>query len=52
MVKLLGGETYEVRHPEVVALGKTRMIIVDPETDAMAICALLHITSIQTAQAG
>ena len=50
VIRLSGGETYEVRHPENVALGKARIVIVDPETDRMAVCSLLHVTSIQTLQ--
>jgi hypothetical protein len=50
-IRLSGGETYEIRHPENVALGKARLVIVDPETDRMAVCSLLHITSIETLQA-
>ena len=49
-VRLSGGETCEIRHPENVALGKARLVIVDPETDRMAVCSLLHITSIETLQ--
>jgi len=50
VIRLSGGETYEVRHPENVALGKARIVVVDPETDRMAVCSLLHVTSIQTLQ--
>jgi hypothetical protein len=50
-VQMSGGEVYEVRHPKVVALGRTRMAIMDPDTDRMAVCALLHVTSIRTLQA-
>jgi hypothetical protein len=50
-VQMSGGEVYEVRHPEVAALGKARMAIIDPDSDRMAVCALLHVTSIRTLQA-
>lgn len=49
-VHLSGGETYEVRHPETVALGKQRIVVVDPDSDQMAICSLLHVTSVETLQ--
>ncbi len=49
-VHLSEGETYEVRHPETVALGKQRIVVVDPESDQMAICSLLHVTSVETLQ--
>jgi hypothetical protein len=47
---LSGGEAYEVRHPETVAVGKQRVVVVDPDSDQMAICSLLHVTSIETLQ--
>jgi hypothetical protein len=47
---LSGGVVYKVRHPETVAVGKQRLVVVDSETDQMAVCSLLHLTSIQTAQ--
>lgn len=50
VIHLSGGEKYEVRHPENVALGKVRMVIVDPDTDRMAVCSLLHVTSVETLQ--
>ncbi len=50
VLHLSGGESYEVRHPETVAIGKNRVIVVDPETDKMAICALLHVTSVESLQ--
>jgi hypothetical protein len=45
-----GGEAYEVRHPETVAVGKQRLVVVNPESDQMAICSLLHVTSVETLQ--
>jgi hypothetical protein len=47
---LSGGEAYEVRHPETVAVGKQRLVVVNPESDQMAICSLLHVTSVETLQ--
>jgi hypothetical protein len=47
---LSGGELYEVRHPETVAVGKQRLVVVDPDSDRMAICSLLHVTSVETLQ--
>ena len=49
-VHLSGGEAYEVRHPETVAVGKQRLVVVNPESDQMAICSLLHVTSVETLQ--
>jgi hypothetical protein len=49
-VHLSEGESYEVRHPETVALGRQRIVMVDPDSDQMAICSLLHVTSVETLQ--
>jgi hypothetical protein len=49
-LRLSGGETYQVRHPETIAIGKQRLVVVDPESDQMAICSLLHVTSVETLQ--
>ncbi len=49
-VRLSNGEAYQVRHPEVVAVGRNRIAIVDPATDRFAHIALIHINSIQALQ--
>ena len=50
-LQLSSGQVVEVRHPEMAALGKSRIVIFDSETDDMEIVSLLHVTSIRTAQA-
>jgi hypothetical protein len=50
-LRLSNGEVYRVRHPEVVAVGKRRIAVVDPETDHFVHVALVHINSIQAFQA-
>ena len=50
-IRLSNGEVHQVRHPESVALGKNRIIIVDPETDKAVHCALIHVNSISALQA-
>jgi len=49
-IRLSNGEVHQVRHPENVALGKNRIIIVDPETDRAVHCALIHVNSIAALQ--
>jgi hypothetical protein len=49
-VRLSNGETYQVRHPEVLAIGKNKIGIVDPETDRFVHIALIHVNSIQALQ--
>lgn len=51
IVVLSSGQRYEVRHPENVVLTKTKIVIVDPDDDTVAICALLHVASVETKQA-
>ncbi|MEX0818255.1 MAG: hypothetical protein WD070_01640 [Pirellulaceae bacterium] len=50
-IRLSNGEKYEVRHPEMALLLKSRIIIGDAENDRMTICGLIHINSIETLQA-
>jgi hypothetical protein len=50
-VRLSNGEAYQVRHPEVVAIGKNRIAIVDPETDRFVHVALIYVNSIEALQA-
>ena len=47
---LSNGERYEVRHPELVALARTRMAIADPAADRIAHVALVHVNSIAALQ--
>ena len=49
-LRLSNGETYQVRHPEVVAIGRNRIAIVDPNTDRIVHVALVHINSIEALQ--
>ena len=50
-VVMSSGQTHLVKLPENAVLTKTKIVIVDPELDSVAICALLHVTSVQTQQA-
>ena len=45
------GDRYLVKHPDNALLTKTKIVIVNPEDDTIAICALLHVASVQTQQA-
>ena len=50
VIHLLSGETHEVRHPECLAIGKGRIAITDLDADRVAICSLVHVTSIEFLQ--
>ena len=46
------GERHEIRHPECVALGRSRLIITFPEdNDRFVICALIHVNAVEQLQA-
>ncbi|HUY35377.1 MAG TPA: hypothetical protein VMV69_21715 [Pirellulales bacterium] len=51
-IRLSNGEVHEVRHPENAAVGRTRLVIMypDTETDRMVICDLNHINVIEAAR--
>jgi hypothetical protein len=49
-VRMSSGDTHEVRHPEFVILMPSRLVIADPGADRLAICSLLHIAEVRTAQ--
>ena len=50
VIHLSSGEAHEVRHPECLAIGKGRIAITDPEADRVAVCSILHVTSIEFLQ--
>jgi len=39
-----------VRHPEVLAVGRNRMAIYDPETDRFVDAAVVHVNRIEALQ--
>ncbi len=49
-MRLSNGEVYQVRHPEVLAVGKNRMAIIDPATDRFVHVSLVHVNSIEALQ--
>jgi hypothetical protein len=50
-VRMSNGDAFPVRLPDFAILTKTRLIVVDPETDKTVFCALLHIADVQMLQA-
>ena len=51
VLRLSNGDAFQVRHPEVLAIGKNRLAIYDPETDRFSHVALIHVNSIESLQA-
>jgi hypothetical protein len=49
-IHLSSGEMHEVRHPEVAAMGRSLLVLIDPETDRTTTVSLLHVTSAETIQ--
>ncbi len=50
-VRLSNGDVHQVRHPEFAFVLKSTLVIGYPDSDRVAICALLHVASVQTMQA-
>jgi hypothetical protein len=50
VLRLSNGESHEIRHPENLAIGKTKLIVVDPQTDRASHLALIHVNSIEGLQ--
>jgi hypothetical protein len=48
-IRLTNGDKYQVGHPEMALLMKSRLVIALPD-DRMVICPLLHIASVETLQ--
>jgi hypothetical protein len=49
-IRMTNGDVFEVRHPEMALVLKTKVIIGDPENDRSWICSLLHIATIECPQ--
>lgn len=50
-IHLSNGEVHQVRHPECILFGGGTLVIYDRERDCFAICALVHVNSVQFLQA-
>jgi hypothetical protein len=51
IIRLSNGETHEIRRPECLALGKTRVIVGYPDTDRVVHLSLIHVNAIESLQA-
>jgi hypothetical protein len=49
-LRLSNGEIYQVRHPELAAIGRHKMVVVDADTDRVSHIGLIHINSIHAVQ--
>jgi len=50
-LRMTNGDVYEVKHPELAIVLKTRLILADPENDRAWTLSLLHIAAIDAAAA-
>lgn len=50
VLRLSNGEVHEVRHPENLAIGKTRLCVSDPAADRMTHIALIHVNRVEALQ--
>jgi len=55
-IVMSSGESYEVRHPEMALLTRTKLIVgLDPDENGVPgetrMCSLLHITAVEPAKA-
>jgi hypothetical protein len=50
-IRLSNGEIHQIRHPENVAVAKTRLAIAYPEADRIVLCSLVHINSLEAVRA-
>jgi len=51
-IVMSSGESYEVRHPEMAKLMRTKLVVfLDPDEEGVAdrlrLCSLLHITAVE-----
>ncbi|HUQ69875.1 MAG TPA: hypothetical protein VM165_10150 [Planctomycetaceae bacterium] len=46
-VRMSTGERYEVWHPEMALLLKTKLMIAEPDSDRTTICSRLHMSEIE-----
>jgi hypothetical protein len=49
-LRLSNGEIHQVRHPELAAIGRNKMVVVNADTDRVTHIALVQINSIQALQ--
>jgi hypothetical protein len=48
VIRLSNGESHEIRHPECVAITKSKVIVTYPEEDRVVHATLIHVNAIET----
>jgi hypothetical protein len=49
-IRMSNGDVYQVRYPSFAVLSRSILVIVDPDSEGVAICALQQIESINMLQ--
>jgi hypothetical protein len=49
-IRMSSGDVYQVRYPSCAALGRAVLVILDPDSEEMVICALEQMDSINAPQ--
>jgi hypothetical protein len=50
-IHMTNGNVHQVRHPEMVMIVRTRLVVGYPDTGRIAIPSLLHVATIEMQQA-
>lgn len=50
VIRLSNGEIHEIRHPECVALTKSKIVVTYPDEDRVVHCGLIDVNAIETLQ--
>lgn len=45
-VHLSSGKSYIIRHSEFAAISKNTLVIIDPDTDFVNCCSLIHVNNV------
>ena len=46
VIQMSNGETFEVNHPEMANMTKSRVVVFQPDSDTFDICALSRIANV------
>ena len=50
-IVMSSGEVHQVKHPEFVIVSPSRVVVVDPVTERLAVLSRVHITELRMPQA-
>jgi hypothetical protein len=50
-IHMTNGDIHQIRHPEMVMIVQTRLVVGYPDTGKIAILSLLHVATIEMAKA-